>query len=135
MSETNIASAGRLRSLLIESSPLIEAYTAVVCPSCTHVCCRQVHGLYREKDILYLRGLGEKVPERDTTRSPEGPCEAMGPRGCSQPRWQRPFKCTWFFCEPLLAAMRDGNARQARRLSALLQEMVDLHNELKGEEK
>jgi hypothetical protein len=54
----------------------------------------------------------------------------MGPQGCIQPRWLRPFKCTWYFCEPLLAAMAADRQKKARRISALLQEMIDLYNEI-----
>lgn len=130
MSETDVNAAQRLKQLLIESSPFIEEYTASVCPTCTDVCCRQKHGLYRERDILYLKGLGEAVPVRDLLRPTEGPCEAMGSFGCVQPRWLRPFKCTWYFCGPLLTAMNSGPPKNMRRLSALLQEMIDLYDEL-----
>ena len=131
MTNELIITAGKLKRLLTESSPLIEEYTAAVCPDCTEVCCRQKHGMYREGDIRYLRVLGEEVPLRDTTRPLEGPCEAMGPYGCIQPRWMRPFKCTWYFCEPLLAALNSSPPKNVRRLSALLQEMSDLYCELR----
>jgi hypothetical protein len=42
----------------------------------------------------------------------------------------RPFRCTWYFCEPLLAALNNGPQKKARRLSAALQEMIDLYAEL-----
>ncbi|HEX9019956.1 MAG TPA: hypothetical protein VF903_01705 [Nitrospirota bacterium] len=129
MPGTDVA-AQRLKQLLIDSSPLIEEYTAAACPACADVCCRQKHGLYRERDILYLRGLGEAVPERDPARPAEGPCEAMGHHGCIQPRWLRPFKCTWYFCEPLIKAMNEGPPKKARKLTAFMQEMIGLHGRL-----
>ncbi len=122
--------ADKLKQLLIESSPLIEEYTAAVCPDCTDVCCRQKHGLYLERDILYLSALGVVAPPRDDSRPPEGPCQFMGARGCVKPRWLRPFKCTWYFCGPLLAALDEGPQRRARRLSAHLQEMILLFDKL-----
>ena len=73
--------AKKLKLLLIESSPMIEEYTADVCPSCTDVCCRQKHGLYRERDIRYLRALEVAIPLRDKARPLEGPCEAIRPLG------------------------------------------------------
>jgi hypothetical protein len=130
MNEQSAAAAKKLKKLLIESSLLIEEYTASVCPACTDVCCRQKHGLYQERDSIFLHAMGEKVPERDAARPLEGPCEAMGPSGCILPRWKRPFKCTWYFCEPLLAALDSGPPRKARLLSALLQEMSDLYGGL-----
>ena len=130
MMNDRAAIAEKLKKLLIEASPLIEEYTAAVCPACTDVCCRQKHGLYQKSDIAYLQALGVKAPPRDQGRPPEGSCEFMGPRGCEQPRWLRPFKCTWYFCEPLLNALNDGPSRKARRLSALLRDMADLYREL-----
>jgi hypothetical protein len=130
MTMNNHTTSQKLKLLLMDSSSLIEEYTSRVCPDCTDVCCRQKHGMYRENDILYLRALGEAVATRDQGRTLEGPCELIGPRGCTQPRWLRPFKCTWYFCEPLLKSLGDGPPRKARQLSAMLQEMADLHANL-----
>ncbi len=132
MIDIRVLTAERLKRLLIESSSLIEEYTRKVCPDCSDVCCRQKHGVYRERDILYLQALDVEVPPRDEGRPLEGPCQFMGPRGCVQPRWLRPFKCTWYFCEPLLAVLNEGPQRSARRLSAYLQEMILLSDKLGG---
>jgi hypothetical protein len=134
MKNRNRIIAEQLKKLLIDASPLIEEYTAVVCPSCKDVCCRQKHGLYKEKDILYLRALGNDVPQRNIARPLEGSCESMGPSGCVQPRWIRPFKCTWFFCEPLLAALNSSPPKKARQMSAALQEMCDLYNSITNDD-
>jgi hypothetical protein len=132
MTDNRIVIAEKLKQFLIESSLLIEEYTREVCPGCTDVCCRQKHGIFRERDIWYLHALGVEVPPRDEARPLEGPCQFMGPEGCVQPRWLRPFKCTWYFCEPLLAALNQGPQRKARWLSAQLQEMILLFDKLKG---
>ena len=134
MTANRVETADKMKQLLFESSSMIEDYTREVCPACTEVCCKQKHGMFRENDIIYLHALGMQVPPRDHGRPLEGPCELMGPRGCEQPRWLRPFRCTWYFCEPLLTALNDGPSRKARQLSALLQEMVDLYHELGREE-
>jgi hypothetical protein len=131
MKDKNRIIAEQLKQLLIDASPLIEEYTAIACPVCNDVCCRQKHGLYKEKDILYLQALGTDVPDRDRTRQVEGPCESMGQAGCAQPRWLRPFKCTWYFCDPLLVALQEGPQKKARKLSAMMQEMIELYGELK----
>lgn len=133
MTNSNKAVAEKLKQLLIDSSPLIEEFTSAVCPDCTDVCCKQKHGLYRERDAWYLEGLGVSDPRRDETRPLEGPCEAMGGQGCRQERWMRPFKCTWYFCEPLLASLNKCPPKKARQLSNLLQEMADLYAALDKE--
>ncbi len=130
MTNGRSVTAEKLKQLLIESSPLIEEYTAAVCPDCADVCCRQKHGLYVERDMLYLNALDVEVPPRDDSMPLEGPCQFMGTRGCVKPRWLRPFKCTWYFCEPLLAALDQGPQRRARRLSAHIQEMILLFDKL-----
>jgi hypothetical protein len=130
MMDSGILIAEKLKQLLIDSSPLIEEYTSAVCPACREVCCKQRHGQYLGRDRLYQLKLGITVPMREVTRPLEGSCEMMGPTGCLQPRWMRPFKCTWYFCEPLLGALNDGPQKKARRLSAVLQEMINLYDAL-----
>ena len=132
MPRSRIDAAGKLQQLLIESSPLIEEYTREICPGCTDVCCRQKHGIYRERDLLYLNALGTAIPARDPARPLDGPCEALGERGCTHPRWLRPFKCTWYFCEPIILAMRDRPPRSTRALTAVMEEMIRLYDELGG---
>jgi hypothetical protein len=122
--------ARELKELLIRTSPLIERYTAAVCPSCTEICCRQRHGTFTDRDRAYLEALGEPVPQHDAARPPVGPCQFLGPGGCAKPRWQRAWKCTWFFCGPLLQALNDGPRREERILSADLAEMVRLYDVL-----
>jgi hypothetical protein len=130
MTETRAVIAEKLRLLLIDSSSLIEKYTSEACPACIDVCCKQKYAVYQERDILYLHALGAEVPQRDKARPLEGPCQFMGPRGCDKPRWLRPFKCTWYFCEPLLAALNEGPQKKARQLSSVLQEMINLYDML-----
>jgi hypothetical protein len=130
MTDTPPDVALKIKHLLMGISPLIDEYTAEVCPDCIDVCCRQRHGLYRGRDIEYLKMLGISVPQRDETKLLDGPCESMGPRGCVQPRWMRPFKCSWYFCESLLAALNSGPPKKMRELTSMMQEMISLYETL-----
>lgn len=118
----------KLKQLLIDISPMIEEYTARVCPDCRDVCCRQRHSIMNEQDVRYLRALDVPLPAPDPARAPDGPCQFMGKTGCVNPRWLRPWRCTWYFCGPLLDAVDKGPKKKARRLSALIQEIVDLRS-------
>jgi hypothetical protein len=109
---------------------LIEAYTRQVCPECTDVCCRQKHGLFTPADQAYLDQIDEAVPAHDPRHPPEALCQFLGPAGCAKPRWQRAWKCTWYFCESLLQALASGPQRDARRLSALLGKIGTLYDSL-----
>ncbi|NOY40020.1 MAG: hypothetical protein GXO95_07305 [Nitrospirae bacterium] len=119
----------RLRVLFEEISPLIESYNAEVCPYCEDVCCKQRHAYYDSEDMIYISALGLAVPEY-SERGLEEPCEFLSSKGCSRPRWQRPFRCTWYFCEPLLSHMYNGPGRPHRRFVSLLQDIVELRGNL-----
>ena len=125
--------ARRLKQFLLDSSPLIEEYTRQVCPSCKEVCCKQRHGLFTEADRAYLAALAEEVPPHDPSRPLDGPCQFLGASGCKKPRWQRAWKCTWYFCEPLLRVLAEGPQKKARALSASLGKMGQLYCAMKGE--
>ena len=73
MSRNTVEIAGQLKRLMVRGSPLLEEYTTQTCPACTEVCCRHKHGLFRERDAIYLTALGINVPPHDETRPPEGP--------------------------------------------------------------
>jgi len=124
--------AKRLQQLLMVSSPSIEDYTRDACPHCPDVCCLQKHGCYRERDIIYLNALGAVVPIIDLARPPDSRCQFLGERGCIHPRWLRPFKCTWYFCDPLIRAMAERPGRSTRQLTAVMEEMIRLYDALKG---
>ncbi len=125
--------AHRLKQLLLDCSPLIEQQTGRICPSCTEVCCKQRHGMFTAADRAYIVALNEEVPTHDPRLPLDGACQFMGPSGCVKPRWQRAWKCTWFFCAPLLAAFSEGPQKKVRQLSAMLEEMGRLYGELKGD--
>lgn len=125
-------SAIRLKQLLTELSPLIEHYTSAVCPACVDVCCRQRHGMCTTADRAYLDALGEPVPAHDPAYDLDGPCQFLGQTGCVKPRWQRAWKCTWYFCDPLLRAITAGPQKQARALSRLQNEILRLYDQLHG---
>lgn len=123
------AEANRLKDLLIELSPLIEEYTSLVCPECTDVCCKQKRSYPETVDLRYLQTLAVPPPLPDPDLPPDGPCQFMGREGCITPRWLRPWRCTWYFCAPLLEAMREGPQRISRRISYLIQEIVDIRSD------
>jgi hypothetical protein len=126
MSRTAKDIAQEIKDLLSDLSPRIEQHTAVVCPSCSQVCCRQEHGRLRAQDIAYLAALGEPVPAEDPGRDPSGPCRFLGAQGCTRRRWQRAWKCTWFFCDTLLRSITEGPQREARELTRLMNRVMEL---------
>jgi hypothetical protein len=128
MTKNPAVAAERLRQVLIDLSPIVEAYTARVCPDCRDVCCKQRHGVMTEQDMRYLSALGASLPLYEQGRPLDGPCQFMGTEGCVRPRWLRPWRCTSYFCGALLEAMNSGPQKKARQVSALIQEIVDIRS-------
>jgi hypothetical protein len=128
MSKKDTAAAERIRQVLIDLSPMIEEYTARVCPDCRDICCKQRHGIMNDQDLRFLSALNVKLPSYEQDRPPDGPCQFMAPEGCTSPRWLRPWRCTSFFCDALLDVMNSGPQKKARQISALIQEIVDIRS-------
>jgi len=100
--------AHKLEGILNDISPFIEKHTALVCPLCESVCCINKHGRHTKEDICFFTALGINVPSIDRDRKDTDPCGYLDANGCSLHRWERPFRCTWFFCDPLLQSMKDN---------------------------
>lgn len=110
-------------------SPYIQRHTSRVCPSCPKVCCINKHGNYDEVDMVFIMALGlgsdHKHGIPDTA-----PCRFLKKNGCSLPRYKRPFRCTWYFCERLLESMKDDGAREYKYFIAALQNLQGLRQKL-----
>ena len=118
-------SASILKSSFIEIEPFIDRYTTDICPHCEKVCCIDRHGSYEAEDIAFLRALGQSPPDMKQKPSDTEPCRYLGAKGCSLPRWLRPFRCTWYFCLPLLEYIYSEDSKRYRdfviRLRGLLE--------------
>ncbi len=114
-------------------SPFIERHTNRVCPHCAKVCCANRHGTPEEEDFTFYRALG--IEAKPALGAPDKICSLLGGAGCALPRWQRPFRCTWYFCQPLLDSMRRDGGRPYRAFVAELARLVGLRNELISLEK
>jgi hypothetical protein len=120
--------AAELKAAYEEVSPLIEAFTQEVCPSCRRVCCIDRHGTHEEADLLFLSAAGEAPLADDTL-----PCRHLGRMGCTVERWRRPYRCTWYFCPALLEAMPQADPRGYRRLVARLHRLGELRQRMMEE--
>ena len=122
--------ARQMEASFEELSPYIEKHTGRVCPTCAKVCCANRHGTPEQEDFLFFAALG--VEAEPASGPPDAVCSLLGGTGCALPRWRRPFRCTWYFCEPLLDSMRRGNGREYRLFVAGLARLVELRGRLIG---
>jgi hypothetical protein len=122
--------AKELKNKFEEISPFIQKHTSQVCPICEKVCCVNKHGYYDKDDIIIISALGIEVPEYQHDRSDLDPCRFLKKEGCSLQRWKRPFRCTWYFCSPLLENMQEDNSRIYREFIESLRKLISIRREL-----
>ena len=121
--------ARNFASLIQEADPFIQESTGKVCPKCEHVCCINKHSYHTHFDVLYLRALGETVPSHMKGIADSKPCQFLSPGGCRLGRFLRPYRCTWYFCTPLLEHIRNTPARRYRAFISCL-EQISLEREV-----
>jgi len=124
--------ARELKEAFNAVSPFIEKHTAIVCPECEKVCCADKHGRHDSNDLLFLHSLGADVPESHHERNEDNSCRFIGETGCCLERWMRPYRCTFFFCDPLLKSLESDNAKLYRAFLDYFQYLVSLRQELIG---
>jgi hypothetical protein len=117
-----------IRAGIEKISPFIQSATAVICPSCTNVCCISKHGYFNYEDIIYLSALGLKPPAFETARNDTDPCRFLIDTGCSMERSVRPSGCNWYFCDSLLDRMETDPAY--RQFDIALQDVAHLWMEM-----
>ncbi len=116
--------ADELREAFHALSPFIEKHTSIVCPDCTDLCCKDKHAIYDKNDRIFLNALNVDTPEQHERPDSE-PCRHMRPEGCCLERWMRPFRCTHFFCDPLLASLENEDPKLYRAFVEYLRYLVD----------
>ncbi len=110
--------------------PFIESYTSRICPYCGTVCCANKFGFPEFADVVVFFALGLEVPRYDLSVNEEDICQFIGERGCVLPRPQRPYRCTWYFCDPIIIQLDLGPAKTYRKFIHELQSLSGARGEL-----
>jgi hypothetical protein len=116
--------ASEVSSHIDTLSPYILRHTGVVCPGCGSVCCIDRHSRYAYDDIVYLSALGERTVPRQRGFAENAPCQFLGEKGCMIRHSLRPYRCTWYFCTPLLERIGREPVREYRKFIGLLQQIT-----------
>jgi hypothetical protein len=125
----HIRLAKELKNKFDTISPFIQRHTSIICPYCENVCCINKHGYHDKEDIIFLSILGVELPSNDNHRGDSEPCKFLTEKGCCLERWMRPFRCTWYFCEPLLESMKEDKGRRYREFVMSLQSLIAIRQE------
>ena len=94
--------AKEYKEIMEQLDPLIQKLSSESCPSCGVVCCAQKFGIPNTTDLLIALALNIEDLHYDFAKDLNGMCQFMGKTGCILPRYKRPFRCTFYFCDPLL---------------------------------
>lgn len=123
--------AEEARDLIEAISPIIESRTARVCPDCTSVCCINRHSHFDYSDVIFMSALTREIPEEDPVVTATDPCRFLGSRGCLRERPHRPYRCTWFFCSPLLEVIEEQMPiSDHRKFMEMLRKITELRTEM-----
>jgi hypothetical protein len=109
--------------LIEKVDPFIQKSTAEVCPHCREVCCINKHSYHTHFDVIYLLALGETIPYHKAGIGDSEPCQFLSPQGCRLRRFLRPYRCTWYFCMPLLEYIHNTPVREYRAFISSLEEI------------
>jgi hypothetical protein len=123
--------AEEAREMIEAISPIIEYHTSRVCPDCTSVCCINRHSAFDYSDIIFMSSLGREIPEEDPEVAAIDPCRFLGKGGCVRIRAERPYRCTWFFCAPLLEVIEEQMpVSEYRIFMEMLQKITGLRTDM-----
>jgi len=118
----------RAKELCVEISSLIDGlslfvqrHTEQICPHCENVCCINKHSYNAYDDIVYLCGLGERIVPRKKGIADSEACQFLGEKGCTIRHSLRPYRCTWYFCSPLLEQIGMDELTEYRKFISLLE--------------
>lgn len=90
--------AQQIRCRIEALDPLMRALCEQTCPLCTDNCCRRATVWFDFKDLLLHHMVQKAVPTGQLITAVHQTCRYLGFDGCTLPRIQRPFVCTWFIC-------------------------------------
>lgn len=125
--------AQAVREKIGEMDAFIQTNTAEICPQCLNICCINTHGYYDYQDLIYIYALGLRGPVYREGIKDTDPCQFIAGTGCTIARPLRPFRCNWYFCNPLLAHIENGPARPYREFIALFHDVIALRKEMLDE--
>lgn len=121
----------RLLEAFEQVDGFIQHDTRSVCPYCGIVCGANRHGLpqFAYAYVVGFLAMGLDVPAHDLEVDERTVCQFLGPKGCEPLRPQRPFRCTRYFCDPLLEQIEIGPLQHSRRFTSDLQALSSVHAE------
>lgn len=115
--------ARRVEAALRSAFPLMEALCAETCPTCAEPCCVVATLWYNFQDVIFLNLAGRTIPPGQPMAAYGGICRYLGETGCTLPRIERPWICTWYVCPDQTAILRSRMKQERMALESCIAEI------------
>lgn len=94
------------------------------CPGCKESCCHRATIWYDFNDLLFCYLYRDDLPLQQIVKKRGEACPLLTPAGCSLPRLERPFICTWYVCPAQTTIIEQyGSTDPVRKIYSTLREM------------
>lgn len=135
--ETVSDMAGKIRQKLEEISRSIEMVCSQTCVHCEDICCLRATIWYDLKDLLYIYFGRNTFPESQIAKkiqeNKKKSCCRFSEKGCTLPRVDRPYVCTWYFCPAQQKYLALYDPKMKQNFDRVLTEIKALRNKLEEE--
>lgn len=122
--------ARQIKEFIIKIDPFMDFYSKKICSSCISICCLNRNSRYEYEDMIYILALGEKFPIPERNLREEEPCYLLTDSGCKIPRYLRPLRCNWYFCNDLLREMESAPAKIFREFSNTFDKILQVRQQM-----
>lgn len=116
--------ASRIKNSYDRLEPFFTRFTGPVCARCVTGCCVNRHGFPDYEDMVIFRALRVRRQGFDPTLPDQEPCQYLEKRGCRLERYQRSYRCTWYFCDRVLNRFEKEQLEEYRKFRACCQELA-----------
>ncbi len=110
--------------------PVWESLCAATQQQCQDNCCTAQRVWFDFRDLLLFHLLGLAIPPGQTRADLSEPCRYLSSRGCSLPRLTRPWRCSWYLCQPQVELLAAQPPKEQRRFSRLLRSVLENREEM-----
>lgn len=126
--------AENIRQNLNHLFPIMDRLCADTCTDCKEPCCRVAKLWYNYQDLLFLSLSGLQPPEDgQPIQNYHGHCRYLGSTGCTLPRINRPWICTWYICPPQTSILRRNSRVLYNEVEEVIQNIKAARKEMESE--
>lgn len=113
--------------------PVMDHLCCLTCPECREPCCRVAKPWFDLRDLLFLHLAGGGIAPSQPIAGRRDHCRYLTPKGCSLPRIERPWICTWYLCPVQKKILRSETPDSVWETEEALKWIADRRKQLEAE--